>query len=191
MLTFVRTCNTSACYVTSWVGWGGVGMLTFVRTCNTSACYVTSWVGWGGVGMLTFVRTCNTSACYVTSWVGWGGVGMLTFVRTCNTSACYVTSWVGWGGCGFYPAGMINIYIYIDIIYIFLFFQDITHIVVFVFTAWATICDPLRSISCTYLRQWSIDMCKAITNQSSTLDHWWSTLLQIFECQIWLATWSM
>ena len=54
-------------------------MLTFVRTCNTSACYVTSWVGWGGVGMLTFVRTCNTSACYVTSWVGWGGVGMLTF----------------------------------------------------------------------------------------------------------------
>ena len=113
MLTFVRTCNTSACYVTSWVGWGGVGMLTFVRTCNTSACYATSWVGWGGVGMLTFVRTCNTSACYVTSWVGWGGVGMLTFVRTCNTSACYVTSWVGWGGCGFYPAGMINTYIYI------------------------------------------------------------------------------
>ena len=77
------------------------------------------------------------------------------------------------------------------LIYIFSFFQDITHIVVFVFTAWATICDPLRSISCTYLRQWSIDMCKAITNQSNTLDHWWSTLLQIFECQIWLATWSM
>ena len=82
-------------------------MLTFVRTCDTSACYVTSWVGWGGVGMLTFVRTCDTSACYVTSWVGWCGVGMLTFVRTCDTSACYVASWVGfwfaqveWIQCG-------------------------------------------------------------------------------------------
>ena len=53
------------------VGPGG-GMLTFVRTCHTSACYVTSWVGWGG-GMLTFVRTCDTSACYVTSGVGPGG----------------------------------------------------------------------------------------------------------------------
>ena len=33
----------------NFLGWGGVGMLTFVRTCNTSACYVTSWVGvgWG------------------------------------------------------------------------------------------------------------------------------------------------
>ena len=102
-----------------------------------------SWVGWGGVEMLTFVRTCNASACYVTSWVGWGGVGMLTFVRTCNTSACYVTSWVGWGGWGFYPAGMINKYIYI-----FFFFQDITHIVVFVFTAWAIICDPLWGCCC-------------------------------------------
>ena len=27
---------------------GFLRMLTFVRTCNTSACYVTSWVGWGG-----------------------------------------------------------------------------------------------------------------------------------------------
>ena len=25
-------------------------MLTFVRTCDTCACYVTSWVGCGGVG---------------------------------------------------------------------------------------------------------------------------------------------
>ena len=40
------------------VGWGGVGMLTFVRTCNTSACYVTSWVGWGG-GMREYYVLCG------------------------------------------------------------------------------------------------------------------------------------
>ena len=40
---------------TSLLGLGAVGwgMLTFVRTCDTCACYVTSGVGWG---MLTFVR---------------------------------------------------------------------------------------------------------------------------------------
>ena len=44
-------------------------MLTFVRTCNTSACYVTSWAGWGGVGMLTFVR----APCYrsLSAKFGW------------------------------------------------------------------------------------------------------------------------
>ena len=25
-------------------------MLTFVGTCDTCSCYVSSWVGWGGVG---------------------------------------------------------------------------------------------------------------------------------------------
>ena len=45
--------------------WGG--MLTFMLTCGTCACYVTSWVwGWGGVGMLTFMLTVGTCACYVT-----------------------------------------------------------------------------------------------------------------------------
>ena len=48
-------------------------MLTFVWTCDTRACYVTSWVGWGGGARLTIVWTCDTRACYVTSWVGWGG----------------------------------------------------------------------------------------------------------------------
>ena len=39
-------------HATSLLGLGGVGcgMLTFVRTCDTRACYVTSWVAWGGVG---------------------------------------------------------------------------------------------------------------------------------------------
>ena len=104
MLTFMLTCGTCACYITSWVwDWGGVGMLTFMLTCGTCACYITTWVwDWGGVGMLTFMLTCGTCACYVTSWVwGWGGVGMLTFMLTCGTCACYVTSWVwGWGGVG-------------------------------------------------------------------------------------------
>ena len=33
-------------HVLGSVGWGG--MLTFMWTCDTRACYVTSWVGWGG-----------------------------------------------------------------------------------------------------------------------------------------------
>ena len=74
-------------------------MLTFVRTCNTSACYVTSlgWVGWGGD---VDVRENLQHIRMLRNFFGLGGVGMLTFVRTCNTSACYVTSlgWVGWGG---------------------------------------------------------------------------------------------
>ena len=99
MLTFVRTCNTSACYANflGWVGWGW-GMLTFVRTCNTSACYVTSWVGWCGVGMLTFLRTCNTCACYVTSWVGWGGdVDVRENLQHIRMLRNFL-GWVGWGG---------------------------------------------------------------------------------------------
>ena len=62
------------------IGAGLGGMLTFMLTCGTCACYVTSWVwgvfGWGGWGMITFMLTCGTCACYVTSWVwGWGRVG--------------------------------------------------------------------------------------------------------------------
>ena len=74
MLTFVRTCDTRACYVTSWVGWGGVGDVD-VRENLRHTRMLRHFLGWVGWGMLTFVRTCDTRACYVTSWVGWGGVG--------------------------------------------------------------------------------------------------------------------
>ena len=105
------------------LGWGeGWGLLTFMLTCVTCTCYVTSWV-WGrmvcvnvdvnlrhthmlrhvlslgeGWGVLTFMLTCVTCTCYVTSWV-WGGWCVLTFMLTCVTRTGYVTSWV-WGvGC--------------------------------------------------------------------------------------------
>ena len=80
------------------LGWGGV-MLTFMSSCDTRGCYVTSWVGWGWEE-LTFMSTCDRRGCYVTSWVGWGGGVMLTVMSTCDTRGCYVTSCVGWGGGG-------------------------------------------------------------------------------------------
>ena len=75
-------------------------MLTFMWTCDTRACYVTSWVGWGGWGMLTFMWTCDTRACYVTSWVGWGGGGEVNVhVNLRHTRMLrHVLGWVGWVG---------------------------------------------------------------------------------------------
>ena len=48
-------------------------MLTFVRTCNTSACYVTSWVGWGGdVDVRENLQHIRMLRNFL-GWVGWGG----------------------------------------------------------------------------------------------------------------------
>ena len=99
---FFQTCTFGTLRHGFGVGVGG--MLTFMLTCGTCACYVTSWVwGWGGVGgdvnvhvNLRHMRVLR----HVMGW-GWGGGGMLTFMLTCGTCACYVTSWVrglGWGG---------------------------------------------------------------------------------------------
>ena len=122
MLTFVRTCDTRACYVTSWVGWGGVGDVDVRENLRHMRMlrHFLGWVGWGGGcwrswepathahatsllglgavgwGMLTFVRTCDTCACYVTSWVGCGGVGDVD-VRE-NLRHMRITSLLGWGG---------------------------------------------------------------------------------------------
>ena len=46
------------------LGWG-VGVLTFMLTCRTCTCYITSWV-WG-VGVLAFTLSCRTCTCFVTS----------------------------------------------------------------------------------------------------------------------------
>ena len=98
MLTFVRTCDTSACYVTSWVGWCGVGMLTFVRTCDTCACYVTSWVGWGGyVDVRENLRHIRMLRNFL-GWVGWGGdVDVRENLRHIRM-LCNFLGWLVWGG---------------------------------------------------------------------------------------------
>ena len=88
-------------------GWGSVGgMLTFMVTCGTCACFVTSGVwGWGGVGGNVNVHV-NLRHMRMLRRVrglgfGWGGGRMLTFMLTCGTCACFVTSVVwGWGGVG-------------------------------------------------------------------------------------------
>ena len=56
------------------LGLGGVGgMFTFMSTCDTRACYVTSWVGWGGGGCS---RSCELAThAHATSRLGLGGVG--------------------------------------------------------------------------------------------------------------------
>ena len=123
MLTFVRTCNTSACYVTSWVGWGGVGMLTFVRTCNTSACYVTSWVGWGGdVDVRENLQHIRMLRNFL-GWVGWGGdVDVRENLQHIRMLRNFFGG-VGW--VPFYPAGMMK--------KIYIFFFPVLHILLYLF----------------------------------------------------------
>ena len=64
-------------HATSLLGLGGVGwgMLTFVRTCDTCACYVTSWVGWGGVGDVDVRENLRHMRMlrHFLGWVRWGG----------------------------------------------------------------------------------------------------------------------
>ena len=96
MLTFMKTCVKSTCFVTSWVGWGevcyhsrlglgGWGVLTFMLTCVTCTCCVTSWVG--GVECVNVHENLRHMHMlrHVLGWVGWG---VLSF-----------TSWVGGVGC--------------------------------------------------------------------------------------------
>ena len=49
-------------------------MFTFMGTCDTRACYVTSWVGWGGGDVHVHVNLRHTRMLrHVLGWVGWGG----------------------------------------------------------------------------------------------------------------------
>ena len=73
MLTFLRTCDTHACCVTS-CGLGGVGDVDVRES-------VTSWVGWGGVGDVD-VRENLRHMLMLRLFLGGVGWGMLMFVRT-------------------------------------------------------------------------------------------------------------
>ena len=77
------------------MGWG----LTFVRTCDTSACYVTSWVGWGGVGIDVRENLRHTRMLRnFLGWVGWGGdVDVRENLRDIRMLRNFL-GWVGWGG---------------------------------------------------------------------------------------------
>ena len=123
MFTFMWTCDTRACYVTSWVGWGGGDVHVHVNLRHTRMLrHVLGWVVWGGCsrscelathahatsrlglggvgGMFTFMWTCDTRACYVTSWVGWCGGDVHVHVNLRHTRMLrHVLGWVGWGGC--------------------------------------------------------------------------------------------
>ena len=87
---------TRTCHVTSWVGWGGVGMWTYVALVHTHMPrHVLGGLGWGCERTLHLY----TRTCHVTSWVGRGGVGMWTYVALVHTHMPrHVLGWVGWGG---------------------------------------------------------------------------------------------
>ena len=51
-----------------FLGWVGWGMLTFVRTCDTRACYVTSWVGWGGGCWRSWELATHTRSIRIWQW---------------------------------------------------------------------------------------------------------------------------
>ena len=98
MLTFLRTCDTRACYVSSWVGWGDVDVRENLQHTRMLRLFL-GWVGWGA-GVLTFVRTCDARAFYVSSSVGWGGAGDVDVcenLRRTRTLRLFL-GWVGWGG---------------------------------------------------------------------------------------------
>ena len=65
VITFMLTCVTCTCYVTSLV-WGGVNVHVDLRHMQM----LRHVIGLGGI--LTFMLTCVTCTCYVTS-LGWGG----------------------------------------------------------------------------------------------------------------------
>ena len=78
-------------------------MLTFMSTCDTRGCYVTSCVGWGGGGVMLInvhVKLRHTRMLrHVLGWVGWGGdVNVHVNLRQTRMLR-HVLGWVGWGGC--------------------------------------------------------------------------------------------
>ena len=96
MFTFMWTCDTRACYVTSWVGWGGGDVHVHVNLRHTRMLrHVLGWVGWGDVHVHVNLRHTRMLR-HVLGWVGWGGCS-----RSCELAThAHATSRLGLGGVG-------------------------------------------------------------------------------------------
>ena len=106
MLTFMSTCDTRGCYVTSWVGWGGGGDVNVhVNLRHTRMLrHVLGWVGWGG-DVNVHVNLRHTRMLrHVLGWVGLGGWCW----RSCQLAThADATSRLGLGGVG----GDVNVHV--------------------------------------------------------------------------------
>ena len=76
-------------------------MLTFLRTCDTRACYVSSWVGWGGVGDVdvreSLQHTRMPRLFLVLGGVACRDVDVRENLRHTRMLRLFL-GWVGWGG---------------------------------------------------------------------------------------------
>ena len=86
---------TRARMLRHFLGWVGWGMLTFVRTCDTRACYVTSWLGWGGGCWRSWELATHAHATSLLGLVGVGDVEVLENLRHTRAASEFGNG-VGW-----------------------------------------------------------------------------------------------